>query len=325
MKPLQTWTILMPGQLMTKPRSTRPGLTAMSNRAEIPSFLLYGEGTDAEVHERLLHVETIAARGRFHNWKIRPHVHRHLHQLLLVNRGRGEAHTDTAVLQFRPPTLIIVPAGTVHGFAFEPDTGGFVTSIAADLLNDLALRDRGLGAVFASALTLQLSAAALRSTDLQPAFQMFVREFNRLAPGRSAALQGLLVLILANVLRLSHAFGQTMSATTGRHQLLIARFRELIEKHYRSGRMLAEYARALNVSESRLRSASLEVTQQSPMRLVHARQLLEAKRQLLYTNMSISEIAYALGFEDLAYFTRFFTQRAGISPRGFRTRQLRAS
>jgi AraC family transcriptional activator of pobA len=57
------------------------------------------------------------------------------------------------------------------------------------------------------------------------------------------------------------------------------------------------------------------------MRLVHARQLLEAKRQLLYTNMSVSEIAYALGFEDSAYFTRFFTQRAGCSPRNFRMRQ----
>jgi len=296
------------------------------NSAEIPSFLLYGEGkTSGDAHERLLHVESIAARGRFYNWKIRPHVHRHLHQLLLVHRGRGEAHTDSAVTQFRPPTLIIVPAGTVHAFAFEPDTEGFVASIAADLLNELVLRDRGIGAVFDAAVTLQLSAAAIRATDLRHAFQMFVREFNRLAPGRVAALEGLLVVILANVLRLSHTFGQAASATTGRHQLLIAQFRELIESHFRSGTSLAEYAKALSVSESRLRSASLQVTQQSPMRLVHARQLLEAKRQLLYTNMSVSEIAYALGFEDSAYFTRFFTQRAGISPRGFRMRQPRTS
>jgi AraC family transcriptional regulator, transcriptional activator of pobA len=307
-----------PSRSATRPMRAAPAVTS---NAEIPSFILYGEGTGADADERLLHVETIAARGRFYNWKIRPHLHRHLHQLLLVHRGRGEAHTDSAVHLFRPPALIIVPAGTVHGFAFEPDTEGFVASIAADLLNELALRDRGVGAVFATAVTLQLSTAALRATDLRLAFQMFVREFNRLAPGRAVALQGLLVLILANVLRLSHAFGQTAGAATGRHRLLIARFRELIEAHYRSSMLLAEYAKTLNVSESRLRSACLEVTRQSPMRLVHARQLLEAKRQLLYTNMSVSEIAYALGFEDLAYFTRFFTQRAGISPRGFRTRK----
>lgn len=297
----------------------------MTNTSEIPSFLLYGEGqAGADAHERMLHVETIAARGRFHNWKIRPHMHRNLHQLLLVHRGRGEARTDSTVSEFRPPAVIIVPAGTVHAFDFEPDTQGFVASVDVDLLEELATRDRGIRAVFDAAVTLQLSAAAIRATDLRHGFQMFAREFNRFAPGRAAALPGLLVVILANVLRLSHTFGKAADTATGRHQLLIAQFRELIENRFRSNVTLVEYAKALSVSESCLRTACLHVTQQSPMRLVHARQLLEAKRQLLYTNMSISEIAYALGFEDSAYFTRFFTQRAGVSPRGFRQKQQSA-
>jgi AraC family transcriptional activator of pobA len=55
------------------------------------------------------------------------------------------------------------------------------------------------------------------------------------------------------------------------------------------------------------------------MQIVHARLLLEAKRQLLYTSEPVSEIAYALGFDDPAYFTRFFSQRTGVSPRVFRS------
>jgi AraC family transcriptional regulator, transcriptional activator of pobA len=51
---------------------------------------------------------------------------------------------------------------------------------------------------------------------------------------------------------------------------------------------------------------------------VHARILLEAQRQLRYTSAPVSEIAYALGFEDPAYFTRFFSQRTGQAPRAFR-------
>jgi AraC family transcriptional activator of pobA len=72
------------------------------------------------------------------------------------------------------------------------------------------------------------------------------------------------------------------------------------------------------VSESRLRSVCLATTGQPPIQLLHARILLEAKRQLHYTSDPISEIAYALGFEDPAYFTRFFTRLAGSSPRAFR-------
>jgi AraC family transcriptional activator of pobA len=48
--------------------------------------------------------------------------------------------------------------------------------------------------------------------------------------------------------------------------------------------------------------------------------MLEAKRQLHYTSNPISEIAFALGFDDPAYFTRFFTRQAGCSPRAFRSR-----
>jgi AraC family transcriptional activator of pobA len=46
--------------------------------------------------------------------------------------------------------------------------------------------------------------------------------------------------------------------------------------------------------------------------------LIEAERQLRYTGMSITQIAYYLGFEDPAYFSRFFTKGMGASPRSFR-------
>ena len=54
------------------------------------------------------------------------------------------------------------------------------------------------------------------------------------------------------------------------------------------------------------------------MELVHQRLLIEAERQLRYTAMSIAKIAYYLGFEDPAYFTRFFSARVRVSPRTFR-------
>jgi AraC-like DNA-binding protein len=51
---------------------------------------------------------------------------------------------------------------------------------------------------------------------------------------------------------------------------------------------------------------------------VHLRVLVEAERQLRYTTMSITQIAYHLGFDDPAYFSRFFTRQVGVSPRAFR-------
>lgn len=291
--------------------------TALAPRG-IPSFFLYGEAPH-ENDDRLLHVETIEFRSSRHHWKIRPHLHRTLHQLVFVMRGRGVAFVEGALVAYAPPAVVVVPAGTVHGFDFDPGTHGFVVSMTDDLPREIAQREPGVGALLQQPVTLELRNDALRATELTQSFKMLTREFNRTLPGHALALEGLLTVILANVLRVSHPSAESAAAdAVGRYRQVVARFRELIEGAFRDGWSLADYASALNVSESRLRNACLRVTEQSPMQLVNARILLEAKRQLRYTSMSVSEIAYALGFDDPAYFTRFFSQRTGISPRTFR-------
>jgi AraC family transcriptional activator of pobA len=135
----------------------------------------------------------------------------------------------------------------------------------------------------------------------------------------------LLNVILANTLRLSRPSFELPDVAAGRHRRIVMHFRELIETAYREGWSLADYASALRISQSRLRAACLSVTERSPMQIVHLRILIEAKRRLRYTSASVSEIAYALGFEDPAYFTRFFSQRTGVSPRAFRSSAARSS
>jgi AraC family transcriptional activator of pobA len=293
----------------------------------IPSFFLYGEAPRDD-DEPTLHVEPIEFRSAPHHWKISPHVHRTLHQLIFVLRGHGVSLAEGTMVEYRSPALVVVPAGTVHGFDFEPGTEGFVMSMTDDLLRDMARRDAGIASLFEESATLELSGVALRATDLVTGFRMLTREFARTQPGRALALEGWLKVILANVRRLSRPAAEAAEAAeaaAGRHRRLVMRFRELIERAYREGWSLADYASELKVSQSRLRSACLSTTEQSPMQCVHTRILLEAKRQLLYTSASVSEIAYELGFEDPAYFTRFFSQRTGRSPRAFRASSVRAA
>ena len=83
-------------------------------------------------------------------------------------------------------------------------------------------------------------------------------------------------------------------------------------------RMLAQ---ALSTAQTRVQSVSDYIdTRRGSIGPEARTRLAEAKRQLYYTARPVSEIAYELGFDDAAYFTRFFTRRAGISPRAFRAR-----
>lgn len=56
----------------------------------------------------------------------------------------------------------------------------------------------------------------------------------------------------------------------------------------------------------------------TPLKIINDRIILEAKRQLCYTDLKIKEIAFRLGFDDPSYFVKFFKRQTGILPAEFR-------
>lgn len=96
------------------------------------------------------------------------------------------------------------------------------------------------------------------------------------------------------------------------------RFRELLEQNYRNHPPLDFYARKLGVTTARLNACCRIATGRSPLALINDRLLTEAKRNLLYSDMSVNEIGAALGYDDPAYFNRFFSRNAGMPPGRFR-------
>ncbi len=289
-----------------------------TGRGRIPAFFLYGEPLQAP-DERLIHIETIAARSQLHDWNIRPHRHRDLHQVLLIHRGDVvKVNIDDVTARLRAPGVIVIPPGSVHSFVFSPNTVGLVISFAPRLLPDLLVAGTGILDLLEQPTARELHPASLCATDLTALGEMLLREFNWSALGRHAALRGLLGALLANLVRLTSDGGNSASDARAPERELLARFRRLVEAQYRTHAGIDTYAEELGVSEARLRRACLTVAGQTPVELVHLRLLVEAERQLRYTSMSITQVAYYLGFEDPAYFSRFFRQRSHKSPRDFR-------
>jgi AraC family transcriptional activator of pobA len=285
----------------------------------VPRFFLYGEPPrDAE--ERFVHIETIADRGRLHNWEIRPHMHRDLHQLLVILEGGGEMRAENASHPIQVPALLIVPAGVVHAFVFERDTRGYVVTLAESALSELARREPSFRSLFEGALPVHLEHSALEAHELEEAVVRLQREFQWSAPAHITATEARLITLLVCAVRATHQLHGTLRGTRGPRAALVARFRQAVEANLRSGWEINRYARSLGVTPARLRDACLEVTGKPPTHIVHERLVLEAKRSLRYTNMTITETAYDLGFSDPAYFSRFFSERVGISPAEFRRR-----
>jgi AraC family transcriptional regulator, transcriptional activator of pobA len=284
---------------------------------EIPAFFLYGEPLHRP-GEQTMHVETIASRSRLNDWNIRPHRHPDLHQILLVRRGPAHCTLDTQARKLQPPAFVVLPPGCVHSFRFSPHTTGIVISFDQGRARELARGARGLLDFLQRPGITEVDRESLGATDLYELAEMLLREFARSAPGRDTALAGLLAALLANLLRLGHRAAAPAGHANRGQRGLVAAFRQAMERRYRERAAIADYARTLGASETRLRRACLAVAGQSPTEMVHARLLVEAARQLRYTASSVAEIAYLLGFDDPAYFSRFFKERMRVSPREFR-------
>lgn len=284
----------------------------------VPSFFLYGE-PPREAVDQFLHLESLDDRSRPSGWNIRLHSHTELHHLFHVDAGGGTLRVEEAELRFDAPCMLLIPARTPHGFRFDPETSGSVLTLSEGYLGVLAAR--GGAEVL---LRLFCQAAPLPLPPASAAPQLLARlalELGWEAPGHTLAVEGCVLSLLVEVVRLAKRADTGLPGQFGPHAILVARFREMVERHYREPRPLSRYAAQLGVTEHRLRAACRHAAGASPLRLIQARQLLEAKRALLYTNMTVGEAGYYLGFEDPAYFSRFFARAAGESPRRFRARR----
>lgn len=282
--------------------------------APIPRFFLYGEAPKS-VADRFLHLEALDDRTRPANWNIRPHTHADLHHIFVIHAGGGRMLVDDRRFEFAAPSLLIVPAGAVHGFEYVEDTRGAVLTVSTGYFDDLARRCADLRTLFTQA-------AALPCHDtfgLDDTLDRLRRELSWTAPGHRLSIEASFSTLLVEALRLTYSADRDEPASLGPRAALVAQFRALIEANYRDGTSVEDYASQLGATAKRLRNACLAVADTTPSQLIQDRVLLEGKRLLLYSNMTIAEVAFYLGFDDPAYFSRVFTRACGASPRRFRS------
>ena len=282
--------------------------------AVIPSFFLYGEAPKV-VGDRFLHLESLDDRTRPSNWNIRPHAHSDLNHIFYIAQGGGRMRVEAAVIGFTAPCLLLIPSRVVHGFVYEAETAGSVLTVSEVYLREMIRREVEFTPLFSLPSAVPLNSVR----TIEGSLRQLSRELAWTAPGHTAAVESLLVRLLVEALRTSRRVGPQRLASNGTQAELVARFREAVEERYRTQIGLNAYAEGLGVSPKQLRSACIRIAHVNPLQIVQDRLLLEAKRLMLYSDMSVAEAGYYLGFSEPAYFTRFFTRGAGLSPRAFKT------
>lgn len=233
----------------------------------------------------------------------------HLHgfyEIIWFQKGSGTHYVDFNQYAIAPGTIFFISPGQIHSFDTKHDQEGYVLKICAELFDDF---------VSLSCVTVQdKDSAALEM--LIGAMQEELKKEDSL--GHREALHALVKLFVIMVRR-SYA-GMNPSAPNP-HKVsykAFLNFRKLIEENYCRLHTVKDYASLLNVSSKTLTLYVNECSKYSPLELINNRIILEAKRLLRYSVLSIKEIAFRLGFEDPSYFAKFFKRLVKQSPADYR-------
>ncbi len=287
--------------------------TTRDQASLVPHYALYGDLQDRP--DWFINVEPLDKRCRERGWVIKPHTHPRMVQIAYCTHGGGRITIEGDAIAFSPGSIMVVPPHRIHGFVYESSAQGWVLTIQSLYLDELLRRAPELGRVVQSPVVLSFPDEVTKDAGA-----MLVAMHEELSGARKGRMIGVEIQLMSLLLLLLRHWPQDSreEPVAGSRADLVQRYRRLLESDFLAQPSQAELAGKLGVSTAQLRLACKEVTGMSPIELLHDRMVVEAKRCLSYTPMSIAEIADALGFSDTAYFSRFFSRLAGTAPSAFR-------
>ena len=284
-------------------------------QATIPEFFVYGEPVRA-LDTGFLHVETVLARKSVHHGQVAAHKHPQMGQITFWTRGRGVYRIEDQSWSFSAPTVSFVPSGVVHGFAIEPGTDAIVVSVADSALT--ALAEHALLPLDRPVFVPGPGAPA-RGKRVGRTMKEIQAEYADGLAGSDKVLPPLIAVALSGIARLD---ADARPVPLSPAAALGSRLRRLVDRHFRDDWPVGRYVAELGTTRHLLDRAAREVLGAGVRQAVGERRLTEAKRLLLFTIRSVEDIAYECGFNDPAYFSRFFRRSVGQPPSEWRRERL---
>lgn len=285
----------------------------------VPTYGLYGEASEA-LPDFWIHAESISERSSRYKWEIKEHKHDFLFQILHIRAGAGDALIGKALHRLTPGCLVFVPEKVSHGFRISPDVDGQVLTAITRRLPLQAAHPSRVTAFIREPRVLRLDPEHGDTAYLTETLGRLEQEINASFGPRFGLVEAYLGIVLALASDMVME-AESRDGASDRDGLRIARLNELIAGHFREHLPVEFYARELGISVTHLNRITKAQTGKTMNDLLSEKIVSQAKRDLVFTVMTAQEIAYALGFADPAYFTRFFARETGETPRQFREQE----
>jgi AraC family transcriptional regulator, transcriptional activator of pobA len=248
---------------------------------------------------------------------VEPHRHDY-HELIFVAGGRGEHLIDGCRTPIEAPSVSVIGRGKVHQFIHAEDLRGGLLRFTDAVLHGGSERIAA-GWLLAGRGGRTVPLPLESCSTMTPLFQAIADEAKRAPdPYGADVVRHLIATILLWTERWYDAERDERLAADDADVQLLRRFTEQLERDFASHHDARHYADALAVPGPALARTLATLTGRSTKELVTERVMVEAARLLRYTDLTVGEIAFRVGFADPLYFSRAFKRQTGSSPQAYR-------
>lgn len=295
----------------------------MENHSEhIPVYSLHNFST-TETGSQQFQVEVFDAHRHF---RVK-YPHRHdFFEVLYLSNGSGFHIIDGNKYEIKPPCVFFMSPGQAHKIEFSHDIEGYIFIFTAEFyLINHSNQNRLIE--FPYFFTIKQDNPPLTIETTQDV--VFLESLFRKAIAEVAAGESHSVELLRSILDLILTFCSSIYKTDenklskGKGHIVVKKFYQLVEENFQLNLTVSEFADKMAITPNHLTQTVVQLTGKTSSQIIKAKQVLEIKRLLVHSSLSVTQIATRLNFQDQSYFAKFFKRETGISPLQYRARSLK--
>ncbi len=283
--------------------------------------VLHIDSFDSEQKNDNFYVNNIVNHcNEFHNSIVKPHKH-DFYVTVLFTAGSGVHEIDFQSYPIQKGAVFMLKPGQIHHWELSEDIDGLIF-LHSEAFYDLQYTSKRVSQFpfFLSSINspnIYLNEEAF--ITIKKIFRELLLEYNS---SQTMKLEKIRSLVDLAYIELSRNYPEEIISKTNKSNLYAFKFQQLqqlIDQNYISEKSPKQYAEWLNMSTKHLNRIVQSQLNKTTQTHITDRVILEAKRLLIQTDAPLSDIAYALGYDDYAHFSRLFKTNCGVSPKEFQS------
>ena len=282
-----------------------------------PAVLNLGNFKSKDSSRSDIYIRTFQQHKVDHPFVMKAHSH-DFYLVMLFTKGSGEHSIDFNTYTVNRGSVFFMSPSEIHSWNFSDDTDGYVLFFNHSFYLMDALSKQLFKLPFFKSKD-KIRHALLNEEELKNieiVFKSIVIEAESASAFKNAILRSYLDVLLfkfADIITINN--GERIQPIS-----LVPELEILIESFFMEHQPVSFYAEKLNTTSQQLNSITKNYLNKTVAELIQERMIAEAKRLMVYSSLTISEIAYQLNFNDNSYFNRFFKKAEKCTPEQFRKR-----